>query len=69
MSTTDDRFVVALRGLSRPVSTRSTYTAVDEAGNELTDFEFEFEVKAHAAYKVNIRPGWNLISLPGTPVG
>ena len=66
LSTSEDRFVVALRGLSAGEHTFA-YTVVDEAGNE-EEFEFEFEVKAHAAYKVDIRPGWNLISLPGTPV-
>jgi hypothetical protein len=67
LSTTEDKFVIALRNLSAGEHTL-TYSAVDEAGNELTDVEVEFEVKAHAAYKVAIRPGWNLISLPGTPV-
>ena len=44
-----------------------TYSAVDEAGNDQTDVEVEFEVQAHAAYEIDIRPGWNLISFPGTP--
>ena len=66
LSTSGDKFVIALRNLSAGDHTLA-YSAVDEAGNE-EDFEFEFEVKAHAAYEVDIRPGWNLISLPGTPV-
>ena len=66
MSTTGDKFTVALRGLAAGEHTL-TYSAVDEAGNELTDVEVDFEVQAHAAYKIAIRPGWNLISFPGTP--
>ena len=42
------------------------YTAVDEAGNEV-EGEFSFTVLARGAYEVGISPGWNLISLPGTP--
>ena len=42
------------------------YTAVDEAGNEV-EGEFAFTVLARGAYEVDLSPGWNLISLPGTP--
>ena len=42
------------------------YTAVDEAGNEV-EGEFSFTVLARGAYEVDLSPGWNLISLPGTP--
>ena len=42
------------------------YTAVDEAGNEV-EGEFAFTVLARGAYEVALSPGWNLISLPGTP--
>ena len=50
------------------------YAAKDDVGNELAansagdrEGKFTFEVKARAGYEVDIRPGWNLISLPGTP--
>ena len=50
------------------------YAARDDVGNEFTansagdkERSFSFTVRARAGYKVNIRPGWNLISLPGTP--
>ena len=66
MSTSANRFTIALRDLSAGEHTL-TYSAVDEAGNELTDEEIVFEVRAHAAYEIAIRPGWNLISFPGTP--
>ena len=42
------------------------YTAVDEAGNE-AEGEFAFSVVARGAYEIDISPGWNLISVPGTP--
>ena len=43
--------------------------ASDQAGNDLTDGEFklEFEITERAAVEVELRPGWNLISLPGNP--
>lgn len=43
------------------------YTAVDEAGNE-AEGEFAFSVVARGAYEIDISPGWNLVSVPGTPV-
>lgn len=42
------------------------YTAVDEAGNE-AEGEFGFSVLARGAYEIDISPGWNLVSVPGTP--
>lgn len=42
------------------------YTAVDNAGNEV-EGEFAFSVLARSAYELQVSPGWNLISLPGTP--
>ncbi len=42
------------------------YTAVDEAGNE-AEGEFGFSVVARGAYEIDVSPGWNLISVPGTP--
>ena len=42
------------------------YTAVDEAGNE-AEGQFAFSVLARGAYEIPISPGWNLVSVPGTP--
>ena len=42
------------------------YTAVDEAGNEV-EGAFAFSVLARGAYELQVSPGWNLISVPGTP--
>ncbi len=42
------------------------YKAVDEAGNE-AEGEFAFSVLARGAYELQVSPGWNLVSVPGTP--
>ena len=42
-------------------------TGRDDVGNEVSD-TYEFEVVARGAYKVNLTPGWNLVSVPGTPL-
>ena len=44
----------------------SSTRLVDTAGNSDTWTE-DFEVLARSAYKVNLRPGWNLISVPADP--
>ncbi len=44
-----------------------TYKARDDAGNEYNDGSFTFEVIARKPYKVEVKPGWNLVSLPGDP--
>ena len=44
------------------------FVAEDEAGNELDDGEFSFEVKERQPYEIDVQPGWNLISLPATPL-
>ncbi len=42
-------------------------TGRDDAGNEVDD-EFEFAVKDRDPYELDLIPGWNLVSLPGTPL-
>ena len=42
------------------------FTATDTAGNAITE-EVDFEVLPRSAYKVPLRPGWNLVSFPGDP--
>ncbi len=42
------------------------YMALDDAGNVAT-FEFTFSVVEREPYKLDVLPGWNLISFPGTP--
>ena len=41
-------------------------TASDTAGNEET-WEEDFEVLKRSAYEIELRPGWNLISVPADP--
>ena len=50
------------------------YAATDDVGNELAansagdnEGKYTFTVQAREGYRVSLRPGWNLISLPGTP--
>ena len=42
-------------------------TGRDDVGNEVSD-TYDFEVAARGAYKVGLTPGWNLVSVPGTPL-
>ena len=68
------QFILAfIEGLSLGKHT-VVYAAKDDVGNELAansagdrEGTYTFEVKARAGYEVDLRPGWNLISLPGTP--
>ena len=42
-------------------------TATDDAGNTVSFSDLEFEIVARAEYSISLRPGLNLISLPGLP--
>ena len=42
-------------------------TGRDDVGNEITD-TYEFEVAPRDPYEIDLIPGWNLVSLPGTPL-
>ncbi len=44
-----------------------TVSAMDTAGNELEDEELTVLVEERAPFKLELKPGWNLVSLPGTP--
>ncbi len=44
------------------------FTATDAAGNAITDEEVKFEVLPRSAYEIDLRPDWNLVSLPGEPI-
>ena len=63
----DNTFNLATTSLSLGIH-EVVYTATDEVGNEIEDEDFEFEVIERSDYEVSLDPGWNLISLPGTPV-
>ncbi len=60
-----DRFALVASDLELG-SHEIEYMAVDAAGNVDT-FEFEFSVVEREPYELNVQPGWNLISFPGTP--
>ncbi|MCH8992439.1 MAG: hypothetical protein IIA44_11920, partial [Acidobacteria bacterium] len=62
-----DSFVLSLQGLAVGTYTL-TVNGTDAVGNDLaSDEERAFEVKDRSEYEVSLDPGWNLISLPGTP--
>ena len=42
-------------------------TATDDAGNELEDEKLTVEVSEREPFELMLKPGWNLVSLPGTP--
>ena len=42
-------------------------TGRDDVGNEVSD-TYDFDVVARKAYRVSLTPGWNLVSVPGTPL-
>ena len=44
-----------------------TVSAMDSAGNELEDEELTVEVVEREPFSLKLKPGWNLVSLPGTP--
>ena len=62
-------FDLAFYGLWRSATTSLEFTATDAAGNAITDEEVKFEVLPRGAYEIDLRPGWNLVSFPGEPVG
>lgn len=41
-------------------------TGVDDAGNGVTK-DYRFTVASRRPYELSLTPGWNLVSLPGTP--
>ena len=59
-------FDLALANLSVGVHSVE-FTITDTAGNSRTE-DVDFEVIPRGAYKVALRPGWNLVSFPGDPV-
>lgn len=68
VKTTDDKtFLVALDDVSIG-DHEIKIQARDLAGNDLTDvLEIEFEVEERDPFTRRLNPGWNLVSLPGSP--
>jgi len=68
LSTLDNSsFDLAVTGIATGAH-KLLVSATDTAGNKITLNETKFTVVARKAYSVTMRAGWNLISLPGTPV-
>ena len=60
------KYTAALRNLGIG-SYELEVTGRDDAGNTVTD-SYEFSVAARDPYEIDLIPGWNLVSLPGTPL-
>ena len=66
-TTDDETFLVALDDVSIG-DHEIKIQATDVAGNELKDvLEIEFEVEERDPFTRRLNPGWNLVSLPGSP--
>jgi hypothetical protein len=68
VSTTDNqRFLIAIDNIAFGEHT-IVVEARDEAGNEFDDdVEVDFEVEERSPFELEVRPGWNLFSVPGAP--
>jgi len=63
----DVRFLVAVNDIALGDHT-VTVNAEDEAGNTLVeDLSFTFTVEEKPSFNIDLNPGWNLVSFPGTP--
>lgn len=60
------KYTLATSGLSVGRHTLRV-TAADDAGNVNAKKDFNFDVQARRPYELKLTPGWNLVSLPGTP--
>ena len=61
------RWLIAIRDVTIGEHTL-TFNAEDEAGNELEDdIDVDFEVAERDDFEIELQPGWNLVSFPGTP--
>ena len=66
-TTDDETFLVALDDVGIG-DHKLKIQAIDVAGNELTDvLEIEFAVEERDPFTRRLNPGWNLVSLPGSP--
>ena len=65
-SVSDRKYTVGLRDLAVG-SYELKVTGADDIGNELSD-SYKFDRIDRKPYKLGLIPGWNLVSLPGTPL-
>ena len=66
VSSDDIEYIWAAQDLALGAYTL-TVSGTDAAGNALTDAASDFTIAERAPYDVALRPGWNLVSLPGAP--
>jgi hypothetical protein len=66
VSSDDIEYIWAAQDLALGAYTL-TVSGTDAAGNALTDAASDFTIAERAPYEVALRPGWNLVSLPGAP--
>ena len=65
-SVSDRKYTLAAKDLGTG-SHEVKVTGRDDVGNTLTA-SYKFDSVARKPYQVNLIPGWNLVSLPGTPL-
>ena len=65
-SVENNKYTVGLRGLEVG-SYELKVTGTDDVGNELSD-SYKFSVVPRDPYEIDLIPGWNLVSVPGTPI-
>ena len=65
-ASTNRKYTLAARDLGTD-SYELKVTGQDDAGNTV-NAEYEFEAVARKPYSVSLIPGWNLVSVPGTPL-
>ena len=65
-SVENNKYTVGLRDLEIG-SYELKVTGRDDVGNEVSD-KYPFKVVPRDAYEIDLIPGWNLVSVPGTPL-
>ena len=65
-SVENNKYTVGLRDLEIG-SYELKVTGRDDVGNEVSD-SYKFKVVPRDAYEIDLIPGWNLVSVPGTPL-
>ena len=62
----NNKYTVGLRDLDEGAYTLRI-TGRDDVGNEISD-SYPFSVVPRDPYEIELTPGWNLVSVPGTPL-
>ncbi len=59
------KYNLSLSGL--PVGSHTLVVQASDTAENAKEFKVNFEVLKRSAYRVDLRPGWNLVSLPANP--